>query len=123
MPVATDPQMQAFCNDRLRPFAQLARSVYLAAKDHKSAIDDVYARAISGTIWNDSRTDGPPHLLASGGSANPDDVENMNAFVTAFTSIIDGTDNANDAANAAALRSSWAVLLRACVHAVVPGQN
>ena len=118
MPNATDQQMQTYCDERLRPFAESARSLYLAARDHKAAIDDVYARATSASQWADARTDGPPHLLAAGDAANPNDVTNFNSFITALAAIIDGTNTGADAANAAALRSAWATLQRACVRPV-----
>lgn len=115
---ATDQQMQAYCDQRIRPFAEAARALYLAAKDDSAAIGDEYARATSATAWADNRADGPPHLLQSGNAANPDDLLNFNAFITALFTIIDGTAPANDAANAATLRSTWSVLQRACVRPV-----
>jgi hypothetical protein len=102
---ATDAQMQAFADQRIRPFAEAARSLYLAAKDHKAAIDDVYARATSASGWADNRTDGPPHLLQSGNSANPDDVLNFNTFVTNLIAFVEG-------------EASWTTLERACVRAL-----
>jgi hypothetical protein len=123
MPIATNAQMQTFADDRLRPFAELFRNVLVSAREHKAAIDDVYARATQnpGTQWADNRVDGVPHLLKSGFAntvpANPDDMTNFNSFVTALTSIIDG--QGTDATNAAALRSAWAVLNTACVRKLV----
>jgi hypothetical protein len=113
---ATDIQMQTFANERVRPFAEHFRAVLIEARDHKSSIDDVYDRADGGALWNDSRTDGPPHLLKAGTGASPDDVLNFNTFITALTDIIDGVGT--DATNAASLRSSWAVLVDACVRPV-----
>lgn len=102
---ATDVQMQTYCDQRVRVFAEAARSLYLAAKDHKAAIDDVYARATSTSAWADNRTDGPPHLLQSGNSANPDDVLNFNTFITNFIAFVEAD-------------ASWTVLERACVRAL-----
>lgn len=122
MPIATDAQMQQFANERIRTFAESFRAVLIAARDHKSAIDDVFARAVQnpGTRWNDNRTDGPPHLLQSGfdntTAADPDDMLNFNACVSALIDIIDGVGT--DATNAAMLRSTWAVLVDACVRPV-----
>lgn len=116
MAEATNAQMQAFADDRVRRRAEQARALYLACKDDKAAIDDVYARANGSNRWDDARTDGPPHLLQSGNSANPDDMNVYNAWITALISIIDGTGD--DAANAAALRSNWAAFQRACVRPV-----
>src|SRR5262245_29291976 len=122
MPLATDAQMQQFANDRLRPFAEQFRALLISARDHKSAIDDVFARAVQnpGTRWHDVRTDAPPHLLQGGfdgaSPASPDDMLNFNSFVSALADIIDGVGN--DATNAAALRSGWTVLVDACVRGV-----
>lgn len=104
MPNATDQQMQHFADERIRPFAEAARLLLAQARDHKAAIDDAYARASGGAAWADGRTDGPPHLLQAGGGANPDDVLNFNAFVSALIAFFDSTQAA-----------SWAVLQRACV--------
>jgi len=117
MPEATDQQMQAFADQRIRPFAELCRQLYNLAADDKASIDDEYARATGLNRWNDARTDGPPHLLQSGNAASPDDFTNFNAFITAFKTVIDGTATGSDAANAAEMRSCWAVLMRACVRA------
>ena len=112
MPQATDQQMQAYADQRVRPFAEQARALYLAAKDHKAAIDDEYARAAGANAWADARTDGPPHLLVAGGGANPDDFLNFNAYLTAFISFIEtGTSVTGQSA-------AWAVLQRACVRTV-----
>lgn len=103
MAQANDVQMQHYADERIRPFAEQARALYLAAKDHKLAIDDVYDRAANGSLWSDARTDGPPHLLQAGGSVSPDDMLNFNAFVSAFITFIETTQSA-----------AWAVLQRAC---------
>ena len=116
MAAATDPQMQTFANERVRVFAEAFRAVLVAARDHKSAIDSVYERGVSNSRWTDARTDGPPKLLISGNSANPDDMLNFNTFIASLTDIIDGVGT--DATNAASLRSTWAVLVDACVRSV-----
>lgn len=104
MAEATNAQMQQFCDARLRVFAESARALLIAATDHKAALDDEYARASGTSAWADARTDGPPHLLQAGNSANPDDVLNFNAFLTKLQTFF-GTTAA----------SEWAVLQRACV--------
>ena len=106
MPEATNTQMQTYADTRVRTFAEAARALYLAAKDHKAAIDDEYARASGTNAWADARTDGPPHLLQAGNGANPDDFLNFNALLTAFITFVETTEAA-----------SWAVLQRACVRA------
>lgn len=113
MPEATNVQMQTFADTRVRVFAEQFRALIAAARDHKSSIDDVYARAVGGSRWNDARTDGPPHLLQSGNSASPDDMLTFNAVVS---DIIDIIDNVGDqAAKCADLRTTWAILVDACV--------
>lgn len=116
MAAANDAQMQQFADQRVRVFAEMFRAILVAARDHRSAIDDIYSRATSNSRWTDSRTDGPPHLLQSGNSANPDDMLNFNSFISALIDIIDGVGT--DATNAATLRSNWAVLVDACVRPV-----
>lgn len=115
---ATDTQMQVFCDAQVRPWWEQFRAVYVTAKSSKALDDDVYARATSTSAWADARTDGPPHLLQSGNDANPDDVTNFNTAITALIAILEGTDTASDATNAAALRTAWGVGQRACVRPV-----
>jgi len=117
MPAATDAQMQQFANERLRPFAERLRGVFAAAADHKAAIDDVYARAVSNSRWTDSRTDGPPHLLMSGNSANPDDMLQFNDLLTHLLHLRDGTFP--DLATANAFAARWAVIQDACVRPLI----
>lgn len=119
MAQATDAQMQSFCDQYIRPLAELVRQADAELRDAENLIGDEYARAISASAWADARTDGPPHLLQSGNSANPDDVLNFNAFAAAWKTIIDGTDTGSDATNAATLRTNFAVLMRACVRPLV----
>ncbi len=108
MAEATNAQMQTYADTRLRVFAEAARAIYLAAKDHKAAIDDVYARASGSNRWNDARSPlDPPHLLQAGNSASPDDFLNFNGFITDLITFFETTDAA-----------AWAVLLRACVRPV-----
>lgn len=110
---ATDQQMQKFCDARIRVRAEQLRDLKLAMADDKSAIDDVYLRATSPNQWADARTDGPPHLLAAGDAANPNDVTNYNALADLFAKFCAGTfANVNEANSAAALIT---VLLRSCV--------
>lgn len=116
MAEATDIQMQKFADERVRVFAEQFRALLVAARDHRSSIDDIYARAVSNDRWTDGRTDGPPHLLQSGNSANPDDMLNFNTFCASLLDIIDGVGT--DATNAANLRANWAVLVDACVRPV-----
>lgn len=118
MPAATDQQMQTFADQRIRPFAELFRALHGRAVDDAAAIGDEFTRAANGPLWADARTDGPPHLLASGPGASPDDLTNYNALVVALNTILAGTNTAQDAANAATVRANYAVLMRACVRPV-----
>ena len=118
MPIATDAQMQAFADQRIRPRAESLRLLLSQLTDDKASIGDEYSRATSATAWADARTDGPPHLLQSGNAANPDDFLNYNALITALTNLINGTSVANGstvAADAATLHANWSVLMNACV--------
>lgn len=116
MAEATNAQMQQFANERVRVFAESARALRVAAADHKAAIDDIYARAIGSNRWEDARTDGPPHLLMSGDSANPDDMLVFNSFITLLEKFFAGTFADVGEANSAA--AQWAVLQDACVRPV-----
>lgn len=119
MAEATNQQMQQFANERLRVFAEQIRAVFIAAADHQSVIDDIYARAVSDDRWNDARTDGPPHLLQSGDSASPDDMLNFNSALVRVLQFRAGTfANVGEANEFAAL---WAVLQDACVRPVQGG--
>lgn len=118
MPNATNQQMQAFCDQRIRPRSEALRLLITQMSDDLTNIGDEYARATSNSAWADNRTDGPPHLLQSGNSANPDDLLNYNAFASALKNLIYGTSVANGstvASDAATMVSTWPVLLHACV--------
>jgi hypothetical protein len=85
---ASDAQVQQFVNERVRPWSEQCRALYLAAKDHKAAIDDTYAAlAQPSPTWSDDRSDAPPHLMT------PADVLAWNAFVTAFVAFVEGDAN------------------------------
>jgi hypothetical protein len=84
---ATNEQVQAYVNERVRPWSESIRAAYLQAKDHKAAIDDVYANLTNSPTWDDSNSSNPPHLLT------PDDVLAWNAFVTAFIGFVEGDSN------------------------------
>jgi len=116
MPAANDAQMQQFANERVRVRAEQFRNLRIACADDVSAIDDIYARAVSASRWDDNRTDGPPHLLQSGDSASPDDMLNFNSFAQLFEKFMAGTFADVNEANSAA--AQWAVLVDACVRPV-----
>lgn len=114
MAEATDQQMQAYANERIRPRAEAFRLLKNMFADDKAAIDSVYDRADGGAAWNDNRTDGPPKLLAS------QDVLVYNAFISNFISLVTGSGE-NDATKAAivnGIRDNLAVFQSACVRPV-----
>lgn len=117
MAEATNEQMQAYANERVRKRAEALRALRTGFLDDKSAIDDVYARAAGANRWTDARTDGPPHLLLAGNSASPDDILNYNAFISLFEKFLTGTFATVNEANSAA--AQWTVLQRACVRPAV----
>jgi hypothetical protein len=94
---ATDEQVQNFTNTRIRPHAELARALAIAFSDDISAIDDVYnALNVQSPTWEDSREDGPPHLLT------PSDVLAINSFLHDIRDAITG-------------HAQYAIVLKACV--------
>lgn len=118
MAEATNQQMQRYSDERVRPFAQLLRAVFAAGADHFAAIGDAFERATSGNRWDDNRTDGPPTLLASGGNADPDSIENFNLLLVRLEQLRTGTfANVGEANQFAAL---WLVLQDACVQPLNP---
>ncbi len=117
MAEANDAQMQQYANERVRTYAEKRRDIFILAADHRNAIDDVYARAVGSDRWEDSRTDGPPHLLQSGNGASPDDMLNFNSALALEEKFRTGTFATVEEANGFA--ANWAVLQDACVR--VPG--
>lgn len=109
MAEATNQQMQTYADQRIRVRAEQTRALVAAFRDDKAAIDDVYQRAAGANAWADSRTDGPPKLLAS------QDVLVFNAFASLFLKCIDGTATAQDVSD---LKSNLAVFQAACVRPV-----
>ena len=107
---ATDAQVQQYVNERFRVRAEQARALYLAIKDDKAVIDDVYANVSAGSpTWTDVRNDAPPHLLT------PSDVLAYNTFMDMFIAFIEGTltnDNKNSGA------AQWPVIQDACVRSL-----
>lgn len=120
MPEATDQQMQVFCDQRIRTWAEQWELLVVNARQHKAAIDDPYARASGSNAWADARTDGPPHLMQAGNSANPDDVLSFNALISALIDLVDGvpSDNTAKAACFDAIRGNLPTLGRAVVNVI-----
>lgn len=110
MAQATDAQMQAFADQRVRVRAEQLRAVVANLRDDKASLDAVYDRAANGSAWSDSRTDGPPKLLASA------DMLAFNSVITALIKIADGIGTTDDCAT---IKNNWPALMAACVRPVV----
>lgn len=110
---ATNAQMQAYCDNRLRPFAEDCRALLAKAQDHLAAITDEFARSGAGPLWADTRTD-PPHLLASGPGSSPDDVANLNQFLTDLIKFFTQLNNQTVSCRS----GEYGILLRAAVRPV-----
>lgn len=107
MAEATNTQVQAYVDQRVRPRCQQIRDLYLLCKDDKAVIDDVYENLTTSPTWTDGRTDNPPHLMV------PNDVLAWNTFVSLFIDFVEGalTDgNKNSAA------AQYPVIVDGCVH-------
>ncbi len=120
MAEATNIQMQQFGDQRYRPFAEQWELLIARARSHKLAIDDIYARAVSVNAWNDAREDGPPHLLQSGNSQNPDDFLAFNTLITSLIALADGTPSTEGEKAAAwdGIRDNLATLSRGVVRVI-----
>ncbi len=87
MTTATDQQVQNYVDQNVRPRSEQIYALYLACKSDKALIDDVYAALTQQKpTWADSRTDSPPHLLT------PNDVLAWNGFISAFISLVEGSE-------------------------------
>lgn len=107
MPMATDTQMQAYADQRIRVRAEAFRALLNGFRDDKAAIDSVYERAVSANAWNDARGDGPPKLLGN------QDMLNFNSFITLLLKLIDTGLTAQEVTD---FRAQIAPLLTACVN-------
>lgn len=94
--MATNTQVQTFVDERVRPHSELVRKLVILMDDDRASIDDVYAELSGSPTWTDSRTDGPPHLLA------PSDVLAFNAFIEDVRTYMKG-------------HASYPVVIKACV--------
>jgi cytochrome c553 len=96
MAEATDSQVQAFADQRIRVRAEQMRALIEGIDDDIASIGDVYERLTKSGKWNDARTDGPPHLLTG------DDILAVNALYQKAIAQLKQDGN-------------FAVLLKACV--------
>jgi hypothetical protein len=97
--MATNAQIQQYVNERTRVRAEQIRALVNSLNDDIAAIDDVYAELNGAHDWEDTRTDGPPHLLIGS------DVLGIHSFNVAI----------RDAMEA---HGQYPVVLKACVRPV-----
>lgn len=109
MPQATDAQMQAYADQRLRPRAEQARALVASLRDDKASIEDIFDRAQNGDPWNDARTDGPPSLLVS------QDMLVYNSVAVLLLKCVDGTATLQEVAD---LNANWSQFMSACVRPI-----
>lgn len=108
MPEATNEQVQAFVNERVRPLSELVRKTMIMATDFKDSFGDIKLNVNNpATTWADNRTDGPPFLLT------PSDIMECSRFVDDLLTFKDGTFADLTAANRGGLK--WPKMLQACV--------
>lgn len=85
MPIASDQQVQAFCDNQIRPLVEQIRALEFALTACLGEIGDVYANVTQGSpTWHDTNSSNPPHL------ATPADVVNMNGLFTRVLAAITG---------------------------------
>lgn len=107
MAEATNQQVQAFCDTRIRPRAEQLRAVVASMQDDQAEIADVYANVNDGaSTFADTRTDGPPHLMTK------QDVLVYNAVSALLLKCVAGTATSGDIS---ALAGNWPVFMQACV--------
>jgi cephalosporin hydroxylase len=98
MALATNQQVQAYSDQRVRVRAEAFRALVEACADDKLAIDDVYAACSQPSpTWTDGRTDGVPHLAA------PSDILAYNELITSFAAWV-------------AAEGNYAVVQKLCVN-------
>lgn len=107
MAEATNQQVQAYCDNRIRVRMEQVRALVENIKDDQASIADIYANVNDpASTFADGRTDGPPHLLAKS------DVLSYNAFTALFLKCLAGTAITADVQQLAA---NLPVCLLACV--------
>lgn len=111
---ATNQQVQAFCDNRVRPRCTDVVGLVQRSQNDLANIGDVYANLTSSPTWTDGRSDGVPHL------ATPADILAWNTFVTNLVAIITGatTDAAAALALVQGLQGQWPVIQRLPINPV-----
>jgi hypothetical protein len=110
MAEATNEQVQAFADQRIRPRCEQIRNLYLACKDDVSAIGDVYENIAAGSDWTDTRTDNPPHLMT------PNDIIGWNQFISGLIQFYEASFPDLPAAGVGG--AQYPVVLDCCVRGV-----
>lgn len=100
MAAASNAQVQAFTEQRVRPRAEQIRALLLAMEDDRAAFDDVYANLTDDPDWADTHNGNPPHLLT------PSDVLAWNTFLFDVIAAMRGD-------------AQLPVVLKACVRSVL----
>lgn len=96
MTIATDAQVQAFVDSRLRPRCEALRNLIAQMNDDIAAIGDVYSNLTQQSpTWTDPRTDVPNQLTAA-------NVLSINSALHVCVNAVTGD-------------SSWPVVESACV--------
>ena len=109
---ASDAQVQAYSDQRVRPRCEQLRNLLVAIADDKATIDDIYAALTAPSpTWIDARDDFPPHLLTG------NDVLAWNTFITGMQKLQAGTFA--DLTEANSFAAQWAIILKACVRPVL----
>jgi hypothetical protein len=84
---ASNNQIQAFVDARVRPHCELLRSVCNTLADDIAAIGDVYANLTGTPTWVDTNVNNLPHTLTVA------DVLAWNALINAVYTAIHGNSN------------------------------
>lgn len=83
---ASNAQVQAFVDNRIRPRCEQVRALVIAIADDIAVIDDIYAALnVQSPTWADGRTDSPPHLAA------PTDVLAINSLLHAIQDAVNNS--------------------------------
>ena len=72
---ATNQQVQAFVDQRIRPRCEQIRALVLNMQDDIAEISDVYANLTNSPTWVDNNTSNPPHFMSAS------DVLGINSFL------------------------------------------
>jgi len=103
---ATNEQVQAFVNERVRPRCEQIRNLYLACKNDRAVFGDIYDNLTDNPTWTDQHSGNPPHLMT------PSDVLAWNTFLFGLVAFVEGTLTNENKAEASA---QYPVIVNGCV--------